>query len=108
MDYDCIAQCHDGASVMSGEHSGVQGRIQNIVEHYMCALPCSRAKSSFGFYRKTLDCVRTFFWNTTVITLFFSLSGKRHSALQKDHQLPSTEIPGLSDTRWACRFQSVL
>ena len=31
--YDCIAQCHDGASVMSGEHSGVQRRIRNVVEH---------------------------------------------------------------------------
>ena len=27
--------------------------------------------------------------------------------VQKDHQLPSMEIPGLSDTRWTCRFQSV-
>lgn len=27
--------------------------------------------------------------------------------MQKDHQLQSMEIPGLSDTRWACRFQSV-
>ena len=41
--------------------------------------------------------------------LHSSVSAKRHSTfkVQKDHQLPSMEIPGLSDTRWACRFQSV-
>ena len=51
--YDCIAQCYDGASVMSGEHSGVQRRIRNVVEHYICTLPCSQAESSSGFYCKT-------------------------------------------------------
>lgn len=30
---NCIGQCYDGASVMSGEHSGVQERIRSEVPH---------------------------------------------------------------------------
>ena len=30
---NCIAQCYVGAAVMSGEHTGVQSRIKNIVDH---------------------------------------------------------------------------
>ena len=54
--------------------------------------------------------MRTFLEYYNYYTLFFSVSGKRHSTfiqVQKDNHLPSMEIPGLSDTRWACRFQSV-
>ena len=29
---DCIAQCYDGVSVMSGQVSGVQQRLREIVE----------------------------------------------------------------------------
>lgn len=30
---DCVTQCYDGASVMSGKHSGVQMRLREIVGH---------------------------------------------------------------------------
>lgn len=31
----CIAQCYDGASIMSGVFSGVQKRVSDVVSHAM-------------------------------------------------------------------------
>ena len=109
--HDCIAQYYDGASVMSGEHSGVQRRIQNIVEH--CIYVHCHAHRLNLVLVSTARHIRScedFFGVLQLLHSFFSVSAKRHSTfvqVQKDHQLPSMEIPGLSDTRWACRFQSV-
>ena len=51
-----------------------------------------------------------FFGTLQLLHSYFSVSEKRHSTfvqVQKDHQLLSMEIPGLSNTRWECRFQSI-
>ena len=110
--HDCIGQCYDGASVMSGEHSGVQRRIQNIVEHCIYYVHCHAHRLNLVLVstaRHIRSC-EDFFGVLQLLHSFFSVSAKRHSTfvqVQKDHQLPSMEIPGLSDTRWACRFQSV-
>ena len=41
----CIAQCYDGASVMSGQVSGVQQRVREIVGNgCLYPLPCTQVR----------------------------------------------------------------
>ena len=106
-----IAQCYDGSSVMSGEHSGVQKRIWNVVQH--CIYVHCHAHRLNLVLVSTARHIRScedFLGILQLLHYFFLVSGKRHSTfiqVQKDNHLPPMEIPGLSNTRWACRFQSV-
>ena len=108
---DCIAQCYDGAAVMSGKNSGVQKCIRNIVEH--CIFVHCHAHRLNLVLVSTARCIQScedFFGILQLLHSFFSVSMKRHSKfieIQQNHQQKTLEIPGLSDTRWACRYQSV-
>ena len=59
--------------------------------------------------RKICSC-DDFFGVLQLLHSFFSVSAKRHHQYiqtQKEHGEKPLEIPGLRDTRWACRFQCV-
>ena len=108
---NCIAQCYDGAAVMSGEHTGVQSRIKNIVDHCIF-VHCHAHRLNLVLVstaRKIRSC-DDFFGVLQLLHSFFSVSAKCHHQYiqtQKEHGDKPLEIPGLSDTRWACRFQCV-
>ena len=49
---NCIAQCYDGAAVMSGEHTGVQSQIKNSRSLHFCPLSCTPIIPCAGFNRQ--------------------------------------------------------
>ena len=111
LDYkkNLVAQCYDGASVMSGKNSGVATRLQQICEqavyvhchaHRLNLVLVDTAKS----IREAAD----FF--SLLQRLYVFLSGSyvhnKWKKVQKD-MYPGQdqfELHRLSDTRWACRY----
>ena len=111
LDYkkNLIAQCYDGASVMSGKNSGVATRLQQICEqavyvhchaHRLNLVLVDTAKS----IREAAD----FF--SLLQRLYVFLSGSyvhnKWKKVQKE-MYPGQdqfELHRLSDTRWACRY----
>ena len=77
-----VAQCYDGASVMSGQHRGVQSIVKEAYpnDHYahcyahQLNLVLQQATSQF-------DSVRVFFAHLNAFSVFFSHSTKRVSCL---------------------------
>ncbi|XP_060861796.1 52 kDa repressor of the inhibitor of the protein kinase-like [Metopolophium dirhodum] len=101
---DCRGQSYDNASNMSGQYSGVQGRIKEInplVYYVLCsahslnlvgissAESCSQASMFIGFIQQ--------------LYYFFSASTHRWSILQLNMKHNANTIKSLSNTRWSAR-----
>ncbi len=98
-----MGQGYDGASVMSGRHSGVAARI--------------KAKTNHAFYvHCNAHCLNLVLVDSTKSVpeseTFFSLLQKLYvymsgSYVQKEmYQGAPRDLQRLSDTRWACRYQA--
>ena len=100
---DCIAQCYDGTSVMSGHLSGVQSRIQELVGRgciYTYIVMHILVVVNTAFSIKT---VNDFFCLLEAVYRFVTVSSLRHDKFvecQKRHKFTVMEIPKISDTRW--------
>ena len=87
---------------MSGEHTGVQSRIKNIVDHCIF-VHCHAHRLNLVLVstaRKICSC-DNFFGVLQLLHSFFSVSAKRHHQYiqtQKEDGEKPLEIPGLSDT----------
>jgi hypothetical protein len=105
-----VAQCYDGASVMSGTISGVQARVRQI---HSCAVyihchshrlnlvivdVCRDVKSAGEFFA-LVELLYVFITRQKVHEIFIRL--------QKERDLSIRELGRLSDTRWACRYRNI-
>ena len=107
----CVAQCYDGASVMSGPFSGVQARL--------------RAKSPQAFYIhcyahklnlviascvESVGTVGSFFSLVQTLYTFISNSNTRHQLFveaQKAAELQVLELERSAATRWSYWYRSI-
>ena len=99
-----IMQTYDGASVMSGQISGVQTLLRkdfpfayffHCAAHRLNLVLCQSASS--------MPVVKVFFANVSAFSNFTSLSSKR-----KDHlRFHGIEIPRPGETRWYYRSRTV-
>ena len=106
-----IGQGYDGASVMSGKHSGVSARIQGLAKHAFyvhCNAHCLNLVIVDTV--KALPDAQTFF--SLLQRLYTYLSGsyvhQKWQEIQRTmypHDQPR-ELPKLSDVRWNCRFHA--
>ena len=108
----CISQCYDGASVMSGHISGVQSIIRQIVGQACPYIHCYAHRLNLVLVNtaRGIQEVNNFFGLMEAIYRFFSVSTLRHDRFvtdQRQRQLQILEIPKLSDTRWVCRYVAV-
>ena len=108
----CIAQCYDGASVMSGKRSGVQARFREIVGSGCIYIHCYAHRLNLVVVdtARGIKEVDNFFGLMQAVYSFFSVSSLRHGRFtkaQRDKDIRVMEIPSLSDTRWVCRFAAV-
>ncbi|XP_054289677.1 zinc finger MYM-type protein 1-like [Macrosteles quadrilineatus] len=93
-----IAQSYDGASVMSGQHTGVQARVKskyknaNFVHCYAHQLNLIIERSATQNKQ-----VKIFFSNIEGFSSFFSQSTKRTAVLD---EIVKRRIPKSSGTRW--------
>jgi len=101
----CVAQCYDGASVMSGLFSGVQKRIVDIVPHAIY-IHCHA-------HRLNLCLVHTIQNNNIVVDFFdtiqslykYLMNGHTRYELfmkiQRDKKLKEIHLERLVETRWS-------
>ena len=107
---NCVSQCYDGASVMSGSSTGVCTRIlqDNPKAIY---IHCHAHQLNLAL----VDCCRSLSYASDFFSLLESLyvymsSSVPHSILlkkQKELKLREIELVKLSDTRWTCRHASI-
>ena len=109
---DCLAQCYDGASVMSGHLSGVQTRIREEVGRGCVYIHCYAHRLNLVVVNtaSSIHKVNDFFGLMEAIYRFLTASSLRHDKFinsQKKDKVKVMEIPKLSDTRWVCRYAAV-
>ncbi len=121
---DCVGQSYDGASVMSGDHGGVQALMKNNgytrAQYFHCA--SHRLNLVLSSVATTDSAVQNFFDVLDSVYSFFT-GIKRHAcflAVQKE-MFPKeqrVELIKASETRWSsrslqmdrflCRFECIL
>ncbi len=105
-----MGQGYDGASVMSGRHSGVAARIKAKTNHAFyvhCNAHCLNLVLVDS--TKSVPESETFF--SLLQKLYVYMSGsyvhQKWLSVQKEmYQGAPRELQRLSDTRWACRYQA--
>ncbi len=112
MDYrsNLVGQGYDGASVMSGRHSGVAARIKAKTNHAFyvhCNAHCLNLVLVDS--TKSVPESETFF--SLLQKLYVYMSGsyvhQKWLSVQKEmYQGAPRDLQRLSDTRWACRYQA--
>uniref|UniRef100_A0A667WWJ6 DUF4371 domain-containing protein n=1 Tax=Myripristis murdjan TaxID=586833 RepID=A0A667WWJ6_9TELE len=104
-----VGQGYDGASVMSGKHSGVSARIQSLAKHAFyvhCNAHCLnlvivdtvRAVPEASCFFSLLQRLYVFLSGSYVHQKWQDI---QRSMYQEDQP---RELPRLSDIRWACRY----
>eukprot|EP00102_Acyrthosiphon_pisum_P025972 XP_016663182.1 PREDICTED: uncharacterized protein LOC107884809 [Acyrthosiphon pisum] len=96
-----VCQTYDGASVMSGEKSGVQFRIRQIYPNTLF-IHCYAHQLNLVLLHgaKTIKSVKLFICNLTMFHTFFSRSTERSELLREQ----GFKLPNQSDTR--CNYHS--
>lgn len=110
---NCISQCYDGASVMSGSCSGVQYRIRELAPCAIYTHCCAhRLNLVLVDCSKSLPIVREFLALLESLYVFMSTSKAHEIFLEKQKLLRPgkqvIELKRLIETRWACRHQSIV
>lgn len=108
----CIAQCCDGAAVMSGVHNGVQEKFREEVPQAIY-IHCHAHR----FNLVLVVCVRNLKPAGDVFVIvqdmykFFSGSFVHAHFIKKQRELEPSQQPielkKLSDTRWSCQYYSM-
>lgn len=110
---DCISQCYDGASVMSGNCAGVQRRIKELahcaIYTHCCAhrlnlvlVDCSKSVSIVSEFLRLLESLYVFMSASKAHEIFL---GKQKELMLAKQPL---ELKRLIETLWACRHQSIV
>lgn len=106
-----VGQAYDGASVMSGKHSGVQARIKEQAKHSFyihCSAHCLnlvlvdtvKAVPEVGQFFSLLDRLYVFTSGSYVHQKWLSIQEEMYPGAPR-------ELQRLSDTRWACRYMAL-
>lgn len=108
---NCIAQCYDGASVMSGWASGVQARVAEKVPHAIY-IHCYAHRLNLVLIDcvKNLDELANFFSTIQTLYNFISNSNSRHELFvksQKELGLQVLELERTVATRWFYWYRSI-
>lgn len=108
---DCVSQCHDGASVMSGISSGVGTRIQERNSRAIY-IHCHADQLNLALVdaRKKLQPASDFFSLLERLYVFMSSSVPHCLFIKKQKELGSSReirLVKLIDTRWCCRHASI-
>ena len=115
-DYDisidnCVGQCYDGASVMSGQSKGVQTRIRTEAPKALY-IHCTAHKLNLALVDtvKHIQTAGDFFALLESVYIFMSSSKAHEIFITQQKKLnpnkPPQELKRLSDTRWSCRHSS--
>lgn len=110
---NCVSQCYDGASVMSGACSGVQARIREInpcaIYTHCCAhrlnlvlVDCCRSVAFAGEFLAQLESLYVFMAASKAHELFL----ENQTMLRPGKQV--IQLKRLVETRWACRHMSIV
>ena len=107
----CMAQCYDGASVMSGSFSGVQARIREFAPHVMY-IHCLAHRLNLVLIStiKSIAEVNEFFSTVQELYVFLSTSTPRHELFceaQREANLEVLELERLVETRWSYWYRSI-
>lgn len=106
-----VAQCYDGASVMSGRVHGVQAQIRKIHKTAIY-IHCHAHRLNLVVVdvAREVQLASEFFALVELLYVFLTRQ-KVHEVfcrLQQERGLVQRELGKLSDTRWACRYHNVL
>ncbi len=107
----CVAQCYDGASVMSGSFSGVQALVKDIAPHVLY-VHCLAHRLNLVLVAtvKNIAEVCEFFATVQEVYVFLTGSTPRHELFceaQREANLEVLELERLVDTRWSYWYRSV-
>ena len=109
---ECVAQCYDGAAVMTGHLSGVQKKIRKKAGSGCVYIHCYGHRLNLVVVNTAsgIKKVNDFFGLMEAVYCFITASSLRHDKSvdsQKKNKVKVMEIPKLSDTRWVCRYAAV-
>lgn len=107
----CVAQCYDGASVMSGPFSGVQARLRaKAPQAIYIHCHAHRLNLVIANCVEGVGTVGSFFSLVQNLYTFISNSNTRHQLFvesQKATQLPVLELERSAATRWSYWYRSI-
>lgn len=108
---NCVAQCYDGASVMSGPFSGVQKRITELVPHAVY-IHCHAHRLNLCLINSIEDIkLITDFFDTVQGLYKYLMNGHTRYELfisiQKKKNLKVLHLERLVETRWSYWFTSL-
>jgi hypothetical protein len=107
----CVAQCYDGASVMSGSLRGVQARIKEIAPQVIY-IHCHAHRLNLVLINtvKHIPEIVDMFSIIQSVYVFLSVSGPRHELFvqaQIEDNIEVLELERLVETRWSYWYRSV-
>ena len=108
----CVAQCYDGASVMSGKLSGVQARVREMCGTACIYIHCHAHRLNLVLVDacSEIQCLTDVIGLMQAIHCFVRASTVRHDMfknVQLEAGLVVMELPKQSDTRWVCKHKAV-
>ena len=107
---DCVSQCYDGASVMSGCNTGVRKRFTDVNQKAVY-IHCHAHQLNLALVDscKTLNHASEFFSLLQSLYNYLSSAIPHAVFMKKQQELGSTvvQLKKLSDTRWSCRYTSI-
>lgn len=108
----CVAQCYDGASVMSGKLSGVQARVREMCGTACIYIHCHAHRLNLVLVDacSEIQCLTDVIGLMQAIHCFVRASTIRHDMfknVQLEAGLIVMELPKQSDTRWVCKHKAV-
>ncbi|XP_069473258.1 zinc finger MYM-type protein 1-like [Ambystoma mexicanum] len=108
---NCVAQCYDGASVMSGCFNGVQAKIKEIAPQAIYIHSHAHCLNLALVQTITnIQAVKDFFSSLQAVYVFLSQSSPRHELFakaQKESGLQVYEFEILHGTRWFYWYSTV-
>ena len=105
-------QCYDGAANVSGKHNGLQARIQELSPSALF-VHCYAHCLNLVLVQSVSDNIiaRNFFGLVQNLYVFLETCSMRHELFQRMQKVHCNgqvkTLKKLSDTRWACRVDSI-
>ena len=106
-----VSQGHDGASVMSGQYTGVQQRLKAVAPHAIYVHCYAHINLVLVDSVKNVSIASEFFALAESLYVFVSTTKAHAVFMTKQKELhpgkPPLQLQRLSDTRWTCRYSAV-
>jgi hypothetical protein len=108
----CIAQCYDGASVMSGEFNGVQEKFRVLSGSPCIYVHCYAHKVNLVLVDvcAAIQPAGDMFGMLGAIHNYLTVSSIRHDkfvSIQQERGERVMELPLMCETRWVCKLKAV-